>query len=54
MPVYDAFVVLSPLVLLVGARTPLPLTERTGKVSRKTFLSTPNLLAILFGVASGS
>lgn len=51
--VYDAFVVLSPLVLLVGARTPLPLTERTGKVSRKTFLSTPNLLAILFGVASG-
>lgn len=51
--VYDAFVVLSPLVLLVGARTPLPLTERTGKVSRKTFLSTPNLLVILFGVASG-
>lgn len=51
--VYDAFVVLSPLVLLVGARTPLPLTERTGKVSRKTFLSTPNLLVILFGVANG-
>ena len=51
--VYDAFVVLSPLVLLVGARTPLPLTERTGKVSRKTFLSTPNLLVILFGGASG-
>ena len=51
--VYGAFVVLSPLVLLVGARTPLPLTERTGRVSRKAFLSTPNLLVILFGVASG-
>ena len=31
----------------------LPLTERTGRVSRKAFLSTPNLLVILFGVASG-
>ena len=51
--VYGAFVVLSPLVLLVGARTPLPPTERTGRVSRKAFLSTPNLLVILFGVASG-
>ena len=50
---YDAFVILAPLVLLIGARKPLRATERVGKISKKTFFLTPNLLVVIFGIAGG-
>ena len=51
--VYDAFAILAPLVLLIGARKPLRETERVGKISKKTFFLTPNLLVVIFGIAGG-
>lgn len=51
--VYDAFAILAPLVLLIGARKPLRATERVGKISKKTFFLTPNLLVVIFGIAGG-
>lgn len=51
--VYDLYVMFAPLVLFVGANKPLAATERIGKVSKKTFLLTPNLLVVLFGIAGG-
>lgn len=51
--VYDAFAILAPLVLLIGARKPLQATERVGKISKKTFFLTPNLLVVIFGIAGG-
>lgn len=50
---YDAFAILAPLVLLIGARKPLRATERVGKISKKTFFLTPNLLVVIFGIAGG-
>lgn len=50
---YDAFTILAPLVLLIGARKPLRATERVGKISKKTFFLTPNLLVVIFGIAGG-
>lgn len=50
---YDAFVILAPLVLLIGARKPLRATERVGKISKKTFFLTPNFLVVIFGIAGG-
>lgn len=52
--VYDAFAILAPLVLLIGARKPLRETERVGKISKKTFFLTPNLLVVIFGIAGAS
>ena len=51
--VYDAFAILAPLVLLIGARKPLRETERVGKISKKTFFLPPNLLVVIFGIAGG-
>ena len=51
--VYDAFAILAPLVLLIGARKPLRETERVGKISKNTFFLTPNLLVVIFGIAGG-
>lgn len=50
---YDAFAILAPLVLLIGAKKPLRATERVGKISKKTFFLTPNLLVVIFGIAGG-
>lgn len=50
---YDAFAILAPLVLLIGARKPLRATERVGKIPKKTFFLTPNLLVVIFGIAGG-
>lgn len=51
--VYSTFVILAPLVLIFGIDNPLPKTERIGRISKKTFTLTPNLLLVLFGIAGG-
>lgn len=51
--VYDVFIILAPLSLLVGTRAPLMLKNSGAGFSKKTFFNLPNLLVILFGVAGG-
>lgn len=51
--VYDAYVILAPLILFIGVRKPLKPTERIGAISKKTFVLTPNLLVVVFGIAGG-
>ena len=51
--IYDTYVILAPLVLLIGSRKPLKETDRVGRIPKKTFFLTPNLLVVVFGIAGG-
>lgn len=52
-PVYDALVVMAPLVLLFGTNTPVPPCKRLGPLPKKVFLSVPSVVPCLTGAATG-
>lgn len=51
--VYNALVIVAPLVLLIDIGNPLKPTENARSLSRNMLFKVPNALVILFGIAGG-